>query len=192
MSDRSPTQEVEIKLAVSDLAEFRARIERAGFGESSPRVFEANVVFDTPEKRLRQARELLRLRQVGSRFILTYKGPPSPGRHKSREELEQQLHSGEPFTTILARLGFLPVFRYEKYRAEFMRPSEQGTLTLDETPIGNFIELEGPPDWIDNVAAELGFAADDYITASYGTLFLEHRDRTGSTAEHMVFAAPAG
>jgi adenylate cyclase, class 2 len=191
MADRSTTQEVEIKLPVSDLAEFRTRIVRARFRESSPRVFEANVVFDTPEKQLRQSRELLRLRQVGSRFILTYKGPPSPGRHKSREELEQQLHSGEPFTTILARLGFLPVFRYEKYRAEFTRPSEQGTLTLDETPIGNFIELEGPPDWIDTVAADLGFTGDDYITASYGTLFLEHRERTGSTAEHMVFGEPA-
>jgi adenylate cyclase, class 2 len=44
-------------------------------------------------------------------------------------------------------------------------------LVYDETPIGNFVELEGPPRWINEVAQQLGYARTDYITASYGTLY---------------------
>jgi adenylate cyclase class 2 len=63
------------------------------------------------------------------------------------------------------------VFRYEKYRTEFARGSEPGLVTLDETPVGNFMELEGPARWIDHTAKVLGFSRDAYITDSYGKLY---------------------
>jgi adenylate cyclase class 2 len=89
---------------------------------------------------------------------------------------------------VFARLGLEPMFRYEKYRTEFQRQDEDGVVTVDETPIGNFIELEGEPDWIDTVAGELGFNERDYSTTSYGRLYLEHCERAGVPAGHMVFA----
>jgi adenylate cyclase, class 2 len=58
---------------------------------------------------------------------------------------------------------------------------------LDETPIGTYLELEGDPDWIEAMARELGFGEKDYITASYGQLFIEWRERTASTGKEMVF-----
>ena len=68
---------------------------------------------------------------------------------------------------ILAKLGYERIFEYDKFREEYGEPGGPGVITLDETPIGNFIELEGMPDWIDGTAALLGFERGDYIIASY-------------------------
>ena len=63
-------------------------------------------------------------------------------------------------------------FRYEKFRTEFQRRGSKGIATLDETPIGTYLELEGDPQWIDRMARTLGYEEKDYITASYARLFL--------------------
>jgi adenylate cyclase class 2 len=109
------------------------------------------------------------------------------GRHKSREEFETAVSDAANAAKILNRLGFLDCFRYEKYRTEFARSHEPGVVMLDETPIGNFLEIEGPPDWIDETAHELGFDEDKYMTASYGTLYRRHCEAHGRKPSHMVF-----
>ena len=58
---------------------------------------------------------------------------------------------------------------------------------LDETPIGDFLELEGPPRWIARAARALGRSPADYITASYGSLYLQHCQAKGVKPSHMVF-----
>jgi adenylate cyclase class 2 len=117
---------------------------------------------------------------------LTYKGRPAVGRHKSREELELEVSAAPPMAAILDRLGFRPVFRYEKYRTEYRRPGSAGVATVDETPVGVFLELEGPPRWIDRTARALGFSERDYITASYGRLYLEWCERNGVAPGNML------
>ena len=67
--------------------------------------------------------------------------------------------------------------------------------TLDETPIGMFMELEGTPTWIDRTARKLGFGQPDYITASYGRLYLDWCREHGVKPGNMVFpkaTAPRG
>jgi adenylate cyclase class 2 len=59
--------------------------------------------------------------------------------------------------------------------------------TLDETPIGVYMELEGSPRWIDRAARRLGFSERDYITASYGRLYLEWCAAQKIEPGHMVF-----
>jgi hypothetical protein len=54
-------------------------------------------------------------------------------------------------------------------------------LTLDETPIGVFVELEGERREIDRAARMLGFARSDYINKSYGELLLEQRGLAART-----------
>ena len=69
-----------------------------------------------------------------------------------------------------------------------------GHLVVDETPIGNWAELEGPNDWIDSTLEQLNIDPATCITDSYGTLFLNWKQRTGSPAENLTFAeiaAPA-
>jgi adenylate cyclase class 2 len=179
--------ETEIKLSVPDIRTARRMLRAAGFRISRRRVFEANTIFDTPKLSLRRTRTLLRLREAGGVATITYKGAPVPSRHKSREELETKLKDARVMRTILERLGFRAVWRYEKYRTEYRLDRGAGMATLDETPIGVYLELEGSPRWIDRMARVLGFMHKDYITASYSRLYLEDCERRGVKPADMVF-----
>ena len=179
--------EIEIKLRAPEAKDAERRLRKAGFRLSKRRVFEANTVFDTRALTLRRKALLLRVREAGGCTILTYKGTPAMAKYKSREELEVTLPAPEPMAAILDRLGFHPVFRYEKYRTEFQAPGSRGVATLDETPIGLYLELEGAPGWIDRTARKLGFTERDYITASYGRLYLEWCRERRVKPTNMVF-----
>ena len=180
-------RETEIKLPVPDATAARKMLRAAGFRVFRRRVFEANHVFDTKTLTLRKARTLLRVREAGGRTNLTYKGVPIEGKHKSREEIEMEISSARTMSLVLDRLGFHPVFRYEKYRTEYRAPGGSGIATLDETPIGVYVELEGAPTWIDRTARKLGFREIDYITASYGNLYMAWCKHHNATPSNMVF-----
>jgi adenylate cyclase class 2 len=171
--------ETEIKLPMKDGAgPARLLLAEHGYRMTRPRTRQTDQVFDFPDRTLRQSGRLLRLRSENGGAILTYKGPVlSAGPHKSREELETSAASGCTLEQILDRLGFVPTFRYEKYRTTFQAPGESGLVELDETPIGVFLELEGLGYWIDRAAAQFGFAPPDYVIASYAALY---RDFLGS------------
>lgn len=186
-ANRNNNQEIEIKLPLRDAEEGRARLQRAGFRIARRRIFEDNLVFDTPGLKLRRAQSLVRVRQAGKHVTMTYKGPPQAGKHKQREELEAEVSSAEAMTAILERLDLRPVFRYQKYRTELQQRSGGGVATLDETPIGTYLELEGSPVWIDRHAKRLGYSQDDYITSSYGTLYLDWCKKRRCRPGNMVF-----
>lgn len=173
--------EVEIKLRIGDLNVVLERLSEIGFHVHHERAFERNLVFNA------ETGTLLRLRGFGGKNILTYKGPGAPGIHKSREEIEVDVSDAASMEEILNRLGYHPVFVYEKYRAEYQRLGETGIVTVDETPIGNFLEIEGEPEWIDRTARELGRAPSEYITGSYGALFAIYRQETPDSSPNMVF-----
>lgn len=183
----SQNQETEIKLRAPDARAAAELLTTHGFTLSKPRVFERNAVFDTAKSDLRFSGRLLRVREAGNESKLTFKGPPEPGRHKSREELELALDDSRTFEQILDRLGYQRSFVYEKFRTEFEDGGTAGSATLDETPIGTFLELEGTPDWIDSTAARLGFSESDYITASYGTLYLNWCAERGVAPGNMLW-----
>jgi adenylate cyclase class 2 len=88
---------------------------------------------------------------------------------------------------ILQALRYSPSFRYEKFRAEWA--DGQGQVVVDETPIGDFCEIEGAPRWIDATAKKLGVKQEDYITKNYATLFLDWKQETQSPATEMTFKA---
>ncbi|MCU0245803.1 MAG: class IV adenylate cyclase [Bryobacter sp.] len=180
-------KETEVKLAVSGVAVARRLLRGAGFTVARKRHFERNLVFDTPELLLRSRGQLLRVREAGGDSILTYKGPPLPGRHKVREEIETHVESASALIVLLERLGYQPQFVYEKYRTEFRLGDAPGVAVLDETPIGTYLELEGAPRWIDRTALVLGFRPKDYVLASYGALYFAHCAQQGIAPANMVF-----
>lgn len=180
-------KEIEVKLAVPGAAAARELLLRAGFAELHERAFESNEVYDTEGGDLMLSRRLLRLRDFRNEAIVTFKGPPEPGPHKTRPEYETRVDSAPAFRQILHALGYRLNFRYEKYRTTLQRAGEAGHAVLDETPIGTFLELEGPAAWIDATADELGFARGSYILLSYGSLYREHCQRAGIAPTHMVF-----
>ena len=166
------------------------RLRIAGFAISVPRAFEANTLYDTPEQELRKNGRIVRLRQVGDRNVITWKGPGVPGRHKVRTELETSIGSLPIMNQILENLGYKAQFRYEKFRTEFRQnESLEGVVTLDETPIGDFLELEGSGGWIDATAATLGFGGDQYVLESYVGLYLSDCARRHVEPSDMVFAS---
>jgi adenylate cyclase class 2 len=180
--------ETEIKLRLAGARDGRARLKEAGFQVRRRRTFEANVIYDTPAQDLRGQGMLLRLRRYGPHSVLTYKGPSRRGRHRTRPEFEVIVSDPVAAAQILCGLGFGPCFRYEKYRTEFSNHEPGGIALLDQTPIGDFLELEGEPEWIDRAARRLGFSSRDYVTESYGALYLAWcRDRNQPPGD-MVFA----
>jgi adenylate cyclase, class 2 len=181
--------ETEVKIRVPNLSDIQHRLRSSGFLVSEPREFEANTLYETADGGLARRGMLLRLRQAGGHAVITWKGPGEAGPYKSRPELETSIGSLETLQQILEHLGYQPSFRYEKYRTEFRTADGAGVVTTDETPIGDFLELEGPGAWIDETAQTLGFSRRDYILASYGRLYLADCERRGVEPGHMVFAS---
>ncbi|HUL14383.1 MAG TPA: class IV adenylate cyclase [Terriglobales bacterium] len=146
------------------------------------------------------------VKKAKPRILLTFKKPalrsreaidnpanytPS-GRHKVREEIEIEVADAAALGSIFEGLGMRGWFRYEKYRTTMKLPASvrwaKGLLIeLDETPIGTFVELEGPPNAIDRAAQLLGYLRSDYILKSYLALYLEERRHQGESPRDMVF-----
>jgi adenylate cyclase, class 2 len=181
--------EVEIKLRLpADLNPIRRKLRQESFHVAKRRILEMNTLFDNPEQSLRNQGKLIRIRHVGAESILTYKGPSTPGRHKRRPEIEVALPDPTTFEEILRQIGYDPVFRYDKFRTEFGPDDGEGTVMLDETPIGNFLEVEGSGRWIDRTAKALGFTRADYVTSSYGFLYLTYCRERRIKPGNMVFS----
>jgi adenylate cyclase, class 2 len=186
-----PHRETEIKLEVRDPRVLRRRLRQLGFGLVRARHFERNLLFDFPDGRLRRAQCLLRLRWVGRQALLTFKGTPlRNSRYKVRREIETAVEEGAGLAGIFRVLGLCEVFRYEKYRTVLApRGRKRGgaELVYDQTPVGDYVELEGPRRWIDQMARRLGYGPDDYITLSYAALYREKCRERGVKPGNMVF-----
>jgi len=178
-------QEIEIKFRVKDLRALARTLRASGFRLVTPHTHEMNALYDLPGGDLRSRKQLLRLRKYGSTWTLTHKSGAKRARHSSRVELETVVADGKKMDAILRSLGYAPSFRYEKFRAEWT--DRKGQVVVDETPIGNFCEIEGPPRWIDATAKKLRVEAEDYITKNYATLFADWRQETKSSATEMTF-----
>lgn len=181
-----PSQEVEVKLRVADLGALTRRLSAAKFKLVTPRTHEMNTLYDFPGGHLRSRGEVLRIRKYGDKWTVTHKTKGSAAKHKSRMETETKLEDGDALAHVFEAIGLVPSFRYEKYRAEWS--DGEGHVVLDETPIGNIAELEGPPEWIDRIAKQLGIKEAEYITQSYTQMFYAWKDETGSKAREMTWA----
>lgn len=185
--------ETEIKFRVDDLDAFGRKLQSSGFRCETPRTFESNVLYDTPDRQLRARTEILRIRCYGGRWVLTHKRLPRSGpgedRHKHRVETETEIAYGDALAEFFLSIGLVSAFRYEKWRAEWT--DGEGHCVVDETPIGNYAELEGSPAWIDRAAARLGVDYSRYVTLSYGRLFETWRAQHSSSANDLTFAAVA-
>ena len=185
----SSSNETEVKFCITDLPALAAKLRELGFLEITPRTHEMNVLFDLPGRPLRGRGDILRIRKYGDSWVLTHKAKSTgnSGLHKVRVETETKVEDGAKLEAVFRALQFEPVFRYEKFRTEWK--GEHGHVVVDETPLGNFGEIEGPPEWIDQVALRLGISPSDYSTETYAGLFYAWKERTGIPANEMTFAA---
>jgi adenylate cyclase, class 2 len=191
--------EIELKVLVPDPEALQSRLPQLGFHLVTPRTFEHNTLYDTPNRDLRTRRQILRLRKYGALCTVTHKrlpdqqDPVDTTRYKIRVETETIVAECEAMAEIFKQLGYLPAFIYEKYRTEWSHSADPSTeitahLVIDETPIGTYAELEGPTAWIDQTLAALNIDPATCLTDSYGKLFLDWKQRNGSPAENLTFA----
>jgi adenylate cyclase class 2 len=179
-------QELEVKFYVRDLSAIQSRLEQLGARLVQHRVLETNLRFDTPDHKLMQAFQVLRLRKdIEAR--LTYKGPASAVEGvRIRQEIEFTVSSFEKAQAFVEALGYVVVIVYEKYRA--MYDLDEVHVTLDELPYGNFVEIEGPDvKSIQAVNAKLGLRWEANIPASYIVLFEMLKARSKFAFRDLVF-----
>jgi adenylate cyclase class 2 len=204
-------KETEIKLAVSDGKAFERKLKKLGaktIGAGNGRVHEMNVIFDTPDGGLAKHGQLLRIRtetpeakgkKAAARVILTFKQPTVKGvddegsRFKVRDETEVEIADAAPLVKIFEGLGLRGWFEYEKYRttwklAAAARWAKDLLIEVDETPVGTYVELEGPPEAIDRAAGEFGYSRRNYLLKNYLTLYAEDCRRRGTAPGNMLFA----
>lgn len=180
--------EVEVKFLTADLAGFRQRLLAAGAVLKGERVFERNVVFDTPDKHLLHSGKLLRLRQDKA-VRITFKGEldeASQSEAKVREELEINVSDFGTTAVIFQRLGFNPVLVYEKYRETFSLGNVE--VVLDEMPYGNFVEIEGEEAGIKTAVARLNLPWDKRITTNYLKLMVDLKAYHRLDFDDLTFA----
>ena len=179
--------EREVKLRFESAEAARTAIMATGATPVHGRRLQEDCLLDTAGEDLRRRRAALRVRMDGGRSLLTFKGPVQPALIKVREELETIVGDGHLLLRILEELGFQVWFRYQKYREEFA--IDDCIVTIDETPVGVFVEIEGGERGIAHVAQALGRGPADYLLESYRGLFVQHCQRCGMPATDMLFDA---
>lgn len=178
--------EIEVKLRIGSIADVESRLRVLGAYQESARTLEDDRLFDFPDGRLTGAGALLRVRRRSDGAWMTFKGKvASDIRAKVREEHETGISNLEALTAILQAVGLEPIWRYQKYRTTY----RLGRLhaVVDESPVGNFMELEGPKDEIDRWAGALGYAAADYVTGTYRDLYEAWCEAHDQEIGDMVF-----
>jgi adenylate cyclase class 2 len=140
--------EVEQKYPVSDLEQITATLVALG-AELGEEIEQADYYFNHPARDFAETDEALRIRRVGSRNRITFKGPKLDQLTKTRQEIELRLGDGdgqaESWRELLEALGFTPVAIVRKVRRPGKLPWKNSdvTIALDNVrDVGQFIELE--------------------------------------------------
>jgi adenylate cyclase class 2 len=177
--------EQEVKLAFDTIEAARLAVTTAGGRLAVSRRLLDDRLFDTEDQRLRRSGCAFRVRRDGSTTLLTFKGPGRPSPVKSREEIETSVGSPDAAEALLAALGMRQWFRGQKYREEYKVGAT--TVTIDDTPIGVWVEIEGEAEAIPQVAALLGSTPADYRLESYPRLYFDWCEAQGIRSSEMVF-----
>lgn len=163
--------------------------ERLGEGSARclyPSALEDNWVLDDGRHTLATSGRLLRVRQTGHQCWLTLKEPGSfAGGVKSRVEIETPIKSAERVLAIFAGLGFKPVRHYQKRREAWALG--QIVVALDETPMGQFVELEGPAHLLAAAAVDLGLDPRTAVRGTYLDLWTAYHALHPDAPPDMVF-----
>jgi adenylate cyclase, class 2 len=183
--------EIEVKLACDTLD----RLQRANLDLQivAVRHFEDNWLLDSKDQELFKQGAALRVRSVDNKGVLTYKGVVHDSETsilKVREEIESAVDAPEKVVELFERLGFHRSFRYQKYRTVYnlAGADKSLTVTFDETPMGNFIEIEGDEDDVLQTLQVAGFSADEIIRESYPELQAHRCQQRGIPLEDLIFS----
>ena len=176
--------EREVKLPVSSWLEGEVLLASARLREK--RCLEINSLFDFPDGTLRDRSQALRIRRARGSAWLTFKESARISGHvKHRNEYETTVADPDAVERTLQAIGLREQFRYEKYRQVYVLGDLEASL--DETPIGFFIELEGPAESIQAAVESWGLTMNQAVVLSYPELYQEHRRQFPAAPRFMIF-----
>jgi adenylate cyclase class 2 len=177
--------ETEIKLYTPDHAPILQKMHQLGARLAYPRVLETNLRYENATDTLTPQGIVLRLRQ-DNRARLTYKdgGTISDG-IVTRQELEVEVSDLQIMHLILERLGFHVALKYEKYRTTYDYYGAE--IVVDELPFGNFVEIEGDAQTIEDIVKTLGLSHAKRYAESYTKLFTTVKSALGLTFNDLTF-----
>ncbi len=173
--------ETEVKITISNINELKQKLQAVKAELFKARALQSDVYFDN-KKKLKKTDQSLRLRD---NVLLTYKGPKQSKQMKIREEIEIMVDNGKNLVSILEKVGYLPAGKKEKYRESYVLGLTK--IFIDETPMGNFIEIEGTKEGVLKAAEKLGFTKKQFIIESYTKLWKEYADKSKIKGD-MVFS----
>jgi adenylate cyclase class 2 len=178
--------EVEIKFPVADLATLPRVLHELG-ARGPAAAEEVDCYFNSPDRDFARTDEALRLRRVGKKTFLTYKGPKRDATTKTRTEIEVPLEPGpsaaEAASALLTSLGYRPVAVVRKKRVSYELTWQElpTVVSLDTVDgVGTYVELEAlVPDEraalaraaVEGLAVRLGLEGSE--RRSYLELWLE-------------------
>lgn len=187
------TYEVELKFRVDSHDRVRAALAELGTrpGET---VRQCDRYFNHPARDFAQSNEALRVRSLGERCVVTYKGPVLDKAVKTRREIELPIGTsaddGDEFAEMLTLLGFRPVRAVEKTRETFHLDWHGVAMELAVDTVaglGAFVEIETLADdsnRAERQAAVLSLAArlglDEPERRSYLTMLLQQDAGAGT------------
>ncbi len=179
-------QEIEVKFLLRDYAALIQKIDDLHLPCSQERIHEFNLRYDLADGSLVAQKQVLRLRK-DSHARLTFKGPGVMSEDVLlRKEIEVEVSDFETTRRLLESLGYQVVMMYEKYRANYLLDSL--VISVDETPLGLFVELEGEsPAQVRQAAQTLGFDWDARINLSYSALLNLFNQNTGHAFRDLNF-----
>lgn len=180
--------EIELKFPVAEFGPIQSKLA-SWQARPEPVIDEVDHYFNAPDRDFARTDEAFRLRRIGARNFITYKGPKQPGLVKTRTELEVPLADGaevaEAYGRLVEKLGYRPAAVVRKQRAiwHFRRAGFDLQACLDEVAeVGRFVELEivAAPErrgeaerLLQALAAELGLHHSE--RRSYLEMVLERR-----------------
>jgi len=152
--------EIEMKFPVFDFAAVEKILHRWQ-ARPEPAIDEADTYFNAPDRDFARTDEAFRLRQIGERNLITYKGPKQAGPAKTRTEIEVPLEAGpaaaEGLRRLVQKLGYRATAVVRKRRSiwHFQRGGFDLQACLDEVAeLGRFVEVEIVADAGQRAAAE--------------------------------------
>ena len=187
MAQKEDNRETEVKFSVPSAETIRLAAEEVGAVCVQEARLERNLRFDDAQKSLCKNNQVLRLRDNGGTAVLTFKSDRfSNEKLADREEIETVVEDFGRTRLILERLGYGIFFIYEKLRSIY---SLDGTeIFFDHTPIGDFVEIEGPDeDKIRGTAEKIGLCWESRSGKGYRAVFNKWKKETGYPGRDMTF-----
>jgi predicted adenylyl cyclase CyaB len=187
-------KEIEIKIIEIDRTKVEANLAALG----ASKTFDGDVrtwFFDFQNGTIMQARNLLRLREIGDRTDLTFKKFVENESAKVRHEYEVSISDFETMCLILESLGLVSTWRLDKHRTSYVL-SENVHVDIDRysgefSYIPELMEIEGRGiSTIREHAKLLGFGPDDCKSWDTFDLIDYYSGKKASDTAHGIAPSP--